>query len=161
MAKIVFIVALCLFSSIALVASANSPVFSVVGRVYCDNCHAGFETNITEYITGATIKVECTHFATGNIEHTSYGVTDSTGNYKIEVADDHEEEICEVVLVESPLENCNKINDGRDRAQVVLSTNTGMSNNARFANSLAFLKDEPLPMCEKFLRDYYGMGEEA
>ncbi|KAH0468770.1 hypothetical protein IEQ34_002002 [Dendrobium chrysotoxum] len=161
MTKIVFIVALCLFSSIILVASGNYPIFFVVGRVYCDTCHAGFETNITEYISGAMIKVECTHFTTGNIEHNIYDVTDSTGNYKIEVADDHEEEICEVVLVASPLTNCHKINHGRDRAQVVLSTNTGMSNNVRFANSLGFLKDEPLPMCEKFLRDYYGLGEEA
>ena len=33
-------------------ASTKSPDYVVQGRVYCDTCRAGFETNVTEYIKG-------------------------------------------------------------------------------------------------------------
>ncbi|KAK8952773.1 Pollen-specific protein C13 [Platanthera guangdongensis] len=160
--KVEFIATLFLFFSIALPASvASTPTFSVVGRVYCDTCRAGFETNVTEYISGANVKIECTHFATGKVEHTNFGVTDSAGNYKIDVTDDHGEEICEVVLVDSPVADCKEIKHGRDRAQIVLTSEAGMSTNARLANSLGFLKSEPLPVCEKLIKEFYGLGEET
>ncbi|KAG0447755.1 hypothetical protein HPP92_028191 [Vanilla planifolia] len=94
------------------------------------------------------------------VEHSNDGVTDSTGTYKIAVVDDHEEEICEVVLVESPFADCKEIKFGRDRGQVLLSSDAGISNSVRHANSLGFLRDEPLPGCEKLLKEYYGIGEE-
>ncbi|KAG0450711.1 hypothetical protein HPP92_000656 [Vanilla planifolia] len=160
MAKTELILSFCLLSSFALLASAAS-TFSVEGRVYCDTCRAGFETNITEYISGAKVKVECTHFSTGKVEHSNEGVTGANGFYHVEVVDDHEEEICEAVLVESPVADCKEIPDGRHRAQVVLAANTGITSNVRFANSLGFLRDEALPYCEKLLREYYGIGEEV
>ncbi|PKU63574.1 Pollen-specific protein C13 [Dendrobium catenatum] len=84
----------------------------------------------------------------------------STGSYKINVVDGHEDEICEVVLVESSLENCKEIEIGRDRAQVLLANDGGISGKTRHANSLGFLRNEPLPTCAKLLKEYYGLGEE-
>ncbi|KAK8961469.1 Pollen-specific protein C13 [Platanthera guangdongensis] len=153
-----FFAALCLLSSAALVSSIDN--FSVEGRVYCDTCRAGFETNVTEYISGATVKVECKHFTTGKVEHVNEGVTDSTGHYKISIADDHEQEICEVVLVDSSLANCKEVENGRDRAEVLLASESGIAGNTRHANSLGFLRDEPLPYCAKLLQEYYGLGEQ-
>ncbi|KAI0498144.1 hypothetical protein KFK09_021385 [Dendrobium nobile] len=158
MTKFELIGTLCLISSIALVSSSDN--FSVQGRVYCDTCRVGFETNITEYVSGAKVKVECTHFTTNKVEHYNEGVTDSTGSYKINVVDDHEDEICEVVLVDSSLENCKEIEIGRDRVQVLLANDGGISGKARHANSLGFLRNEPLPSCAKLLKEYYGLGEE-
>jgi len=42
-----------LFSVAADTAVAtNAPDYVIQGRVYCDTCRAGFETNVTEYIKG-------------------------------------------------------------------------------------------------------------
>jgi hypothetical protein len=40
----------CIFASVVLVNAATE--FTVEGRVYCDTCRAGFETNVTEYMSG-------------------------------------------------------------------------------------------------------------
>ena len=34
------------------VAGSGKPGFVVTGRVYCDNCRAGFETNVSHNIQG-------------------------------------------------------------------------------------------------------------
>lgn len=42
-----------LFYVVADTAAATSaPDYLVQGRVYCDTCRAGFETNVTEYMQG-------------------------------------------------------------------------------------------------------------
>jgi hypothetical protein len=33
--------------------ATNAPDYLVQGRVYCDTCRAGFETNVTEYMKGS------------------------------------------------------------------------------------------------------------
>lgn len=74
--------------------------------------------------------------------------------------DDHEDEICEAVLVESSLDNCKEMENGRNRAQVLLASDGGVSGEARHANSLGFLRNEPLPECARLLYEYYGLGEQ-
>lgn len=45
-----------LFYVLASTATAtDAPDYVVQGRVYCDTCRAGFETNVTEYIKGKEI----------------------------------------------------------------------------------------------------------
>ncbi|CAA6656427.1 unnamed protein product [Spirodela intermedia] len=131
--KLLSVVALCsaLFA-VAATAAADSPSFVVEGRVFCDTCRAGFETTATEYLAGA------------KLVHTVEGTTDATGTYHLKVADDHEDELCEVVLVESPT----------DRARILLTHNSGLATNVRLANSLGFLKEEPLPSCGVLLAQY-------
>ncbi|KAJ3671807.1 hypothetical protein LUZ60_007886 [Juncus effusus] len=152
MAKIQLLV-LVAFAFIG-VALAGLPDFVVEGRVYCDTCRAGFETNVTNYIQGAKVKLECRHFENGKVEHVVEGVTDATGTYKLLMKDNHEEEICEVELVESPLTNCNEIIPGRNRARVTLADDTGITSNQRYANPLGYLKDSPLDICAKVMEMY-------
>jgi hypothetical protein len=68
--------------------------------------------------------------------------------------DNHENEICEVVLMQSPLKDCTEIVPGRNRARIVLSDDTGISSNLRLANPLGFLKDVPLDICGAIMKMY-------
>merc|ERR1712137_774308 len=115
--------------------ATDAPDYLVQGRVYCDTCRAGFETNVTEYIKGAKVRLECKHFGTGNVERAIDGVTDETGTYKIELKDSHVEDICEVV-------------------RVVLTRDDGICDNLRLANPLGYFKDVPLPVCGALLKQF-------
>ncbi|XP_051216779.1 pollen-specific protein C13 [Lolium perenne] len=126
--------------------------YVVQGRVYCDTCRAGFETNVTEYIKGAKVRLECRRYGNNVLERSIDGVTDETGTYKIDLKDSHVEDICEVVLIQSPLANCHEIQNLRDRAPVLLTRNVGISDNLRLANPLGYLKDVPLPVCPDLLK---------
>ncbi|KAJ3701516.1 hypothetical protein LUZ61_005221 [Rhynchospora tenuis] len=145
-----FVVLSCAFASVVLAA----PTFTVVGKVYCDTCRLGFETNVTQYMEGAKVNLECRHFERGQIEHTVEGVTDNSGAYSLQLADNHENEICEVVLVESAIKDCAEIKPGRDRARVMLSNDIGIPANIRYANSLGFFKDVPLDVCKDVVKMY-------
>ncbi|CAL9178562.1 unnamed protein product [Musa hybrid cultivar] len=145
------VAALCF--AIAGVALAT-PNFRIQGRVYCDKCRAGFETSATDYIEGAKVKLECRQYDTGVVEQTATAVTDASGTYTLEVEDNHEEEICEVVLVESPRPGCSEIMTGRNRARVLISAESGLTTSVRYANSLGFLNAAPLPECGLLLQKY-------
>ncbi|CAL9054004.1 pollen-specific protein C13-like [Musa acuminata AAA Group] len=145
------VAALCLaLAGVALAA----PKFVIQGRVYCDTCRAGFETVVSQYIPGAKVKLQCRHYETDSIEHTAEGVTDGTGTYNIEVEDNHEEEICEVSLVQSPVPGCSEVSGTRNRARVLVTGRNGLASDVRYANSLGFLKDEPLKECGLLLQQY-------
>lgn len=100
------------------------------------------------------MRVECKTRATGAKTCSFEGVTDETGTYKILVADEHEHENCESVLVESPDHACNKIVDGRERAPVFLTRNNGIATDVRFANAMGFEKDIPLAFCASLMKQY-------
>jgi hypothetical protein len=83
------------------------------------------------------------------------GVTDSTGTYNIIVENDHHDHICKTVLVKSPIAWCNTPDPGRNRSSIVLSHyKNGVLNHLHYANSMGYLKDEPLPQCHKLLKYY-------
>lgn len=51
--RILSVIAVVAIFALAGTAVANDlPDYIVQGRVYCDTCRAGFETNVTEYIKG-------------------------------------------------------------------------------------------------------------
>ncbi|KAJ3701517.1 hypothetical protein LUZ61_005222 [Rhynchospora tenuis] len=108
----------------------------------------------TAFCIGGKVKLECRHFDHGKIEHTVEGVTDNNGAYSLVLADNHENEICEVVLVESAIKDCAEINPGRDRARVMLSNDIGIPANIRYANSLGFFEDVPLDVCKDVVKWY-------
>ncbi|KAJ1685593.1 hypothetical protein LUZ63_016983 [Rhynchospora breviuscula] len=145
-----FVVLSCAFASVVLA----KPTFTVVGKVYCDTCRIGFETNVTQYMEGAKVKLECRHFVGGQVEHTIPGVTDKNGAYTLVLADNHENEICEVVLVESGMKDCAEMVPGRERARVTLSDDMGIPANVRYANALGFNKDVPLDVCKEVTKMY-------
>ncbi|KAJ0981748.1 hypothetical protein J5N97_010030 [Dioscorea zingiberensis] len=153
MAKFQLLAALCLLSAIVGLARASpKPQFAIEGRVYCDTCRAGFETSATEYIKGAKVKVECKRYDNDEVSYEAEAVTDDSGTYKLTIDDDHQDEICEVVLLESPVEGCKEIVVGRNRARVMLTQNSGISSTVRYANALGFYKEDPLPLCGELLR---------
>ncbi|PIA48078.1 hypothetical protein AQUCO_01400577v1 [Aquilegia coerulea] len=80
--------------------------------------------------------------------------TDSTGSYSVTVAYDHEDQICESVLISSPQKNCAAIMPGRERANVILTNNNGIISYNRFANNLGFVRDEPLAACTNIKKLY-------
>ncbi|KAF8364754.1 hypothetical protein HHK36_023536 [Tetracentron sinense] len=143
--------ALCFLSLLGF-AYADS-LFYVQGKVYCDTCRAQFETKVSEYIPGAKVRLECKDREGGQPTYSIDGETDATGTYRLPVEGDHEEEICEVVLVKSSNPDCAERLPGRDRARVLVTANNGISSAARFANSLGFMKKEALPQCPQVLKE--------
>ncbi|KAG9451597.1 hypothetical protein H6P81_011562 [Aristolochia fimbriata] len=156
MAKLVIFLALCLLPALAA-ARPGLPArtfFTVQGRVYCDTCRCGFETPYTKYMQGAKVRVECKDRDSMKLLYTADGVTDKDGTYKILVADDHQDQICESVLVSSPHSECATIETGRERARVFLTNNNGIASATRYANNLGFMKDAPVAGCSELLRQY-------
>ncbi|KMZ57126.1 Pollen Ole e 1 allergen and extensin family protein [Zostera marina] len=154
--SILLTVVVLFVSAVTVPTTAKLPpsTFIVEGRVYCDNCRAGFETTISEYLSGARVKLDCQNETTHKVIQTIEAVTDSKGSYHIEISHDHEDETCEVSLVSSPKPDCSEIKSSRNSARVVLTENSGMASDTRNANSLGFLKKEPLKICKKLLKWY-------
>ncbi|TKW04107.1 hypothetical protein SEVIR_7G087900v4 [Setaria viridis] len=139
---------------VVVAVATDAPDFVIQGRVYCDTCRAGFQTNVTEYIKGAKVRLECKHFGTGAVERAIDGVTDESGFYTIKLKGGHEEDICEVILVESPRKDCAEVPAHSDRASVLLAKDAGISDDMRFPNPLGYFKDVPLPVCGAVLKEY-------
>ncbi|KAK6932674.1 hypothetical protein RJ641_002298 [Dillenia turbinata] len=146
--------ALCVLSCIGA-AKAHEPSFHVEGQVYCDTCRMRFPTRISEYIPDATVQLECKNRTTEVITYTQEAKTDKNGKYRIPVHGDHEEEICEVVLKESPRDDCKELGGGwgGNRARISLAANSGIISDAREANPLCFMKKETLPECAEVLQE--------
>ncbi|KAF7839975.1 Phosphoglycerate mutase 1 [Senna tora] len=143
------LVALCFCIVGSVISSEGGQVakpFRVQGRVYCDNCRAGFETNITTYISGAKVRVVCKNRTSLAGVFSVEGETDSSGTYDIVVEHDHDDEICEVLFVSSPVLDCKTPDPGRNKSSIVLTrSNNGILNNLHYANSLGCFKDSVGP----------------
>lgn len=87
------------------------------------------------------------------------GTTDSTGTYKIMVTEDHGDQLCDAVLVSSPQLDCASADPGRDRAAVVLTRYNGIVSDDRYANSMGFLKDQPMSGCTQLLQQYQELED--
>ncbi|KAE8800977.1 group 11 grass pollen allergen F7-1 [Hordeum vulgare] len=158
MARCMPLLASLLLLALAGAASADKAPeggFLVTGRVYCDPCRAGFETNISKNVEGATVAMDCRPFGGGESKLKAEATTDKQGWYKIEIDQDHQDEICEVVLTKSPDPACAEIEEFRDRARVPLTSNNGMKQQGtRYANPIAFFPKQPRPECGGILQAY-------
>ncbi|XP_022720406.1 olee1-like protein [Durio zibethinus] len=148
--------ALC-FLYLLGIAHAEAPEhFFVEGKVYCDNCRVQFVTRISKYMAGAKVRLECKDREGGQLTYAVDGETDASGSYHLKVEGDHEEEVCEVALVESSDPECaeiNKENYLRKGARIVLTKDTGISSDRRSANPLGFMVKDRLPECTEVLRE--------
>lgn len=104
--------------------------------------------------TGAKVKVECKDRKSLNVVYSAEAYTDSTGTYEITISDDHEDELCDAILVESPLRGCSKVDPGRDRSRLSLTRNNGLVSDYRYANAMGFSKAEPASGCTELLKQY-------
>lgn len=107
-----------------------------------------------DFNVGAKVRIECKDRDALGIKYSVEGVTDSTGTYKISVAYDHGDDICDAVLVSSPDSFCSTPNRGRDRARVILTRSNGLISDTRNANNMGFLRDQPLAGCTQLLKMY-------
>ncbi|PIA42230.1 hypothetical protein AQUCO_02100242v1 [Aquilegia coerulea] len=156
MAKLVALIAsLCFLSFLGAVYCK----IEVRGEVYCDTCRVLFPTTVSTPAKNAEVLLECRDRENENNRTLSQSTTDIDGNgrYAIEVDGDHEDEICEVRLVQSLDTECNQIIPGLDRARVLISDNSGIASNVRYANPLGFIKAVPLPECAEVLIKTYGL----
>ncbi|KAG9456898.1 hypothetical protein H6P81_001406 [Aristolochia fimbriata] len=151
--SLALIAALCWVSTFSIAYASH---FIVEGKVYCDTCCAGFETYATYYIPEAKVNLECKNRSTHLVTFNGEGVTDATGTYQVEVTGDHEEDVCEVSLVSSPVKGCKEAAKGRKKAPVLLTKNNGIVSDIRYANPLGFYKNDPLHICPKVLEHYLG-----
>ncbi|XVE51459.1 hypothetical protein DITRI_Ditri02bG0042500 [Diplodiscus trichospermus] len=148
--------ALCFLSFLGIAHAEETPNFFVLGKVYCDNCRAQFVTRISKYMAGAKVRLECRDREGGTLTYSVDGETDASGTYHIKVEGDHEEEVCEVALVESSDPSCSEIdkeNFLRKSARISLTKDNGITSDTRLANPLGFMVKERLPECTEVLRE--------
>ncbi|KAK9267831.1 hypothetical protein L1049_010267 [Liquidambar formosana] len=147
--------ALC-FSSLLGSALSNPSHFTVEGLVYCDTCRAQFVTKLSEYMEGAKVRLECRNREGGDLTYSVEGETDKTGTYQLGVDGEHENEVCEIVLVKSSKPDCSEISTDtytRKASRISLTSNNGMVSGKRLANPLGFMKKEALPECSEVLKE--------
>ncbi|CAH2050655.1 unnamed protein product [Thlaspi arvense] len=151
--KVLLFLVLCVLSELVKGRMLGNP-FLVRGRVYCDTCRAGFETEASHGIPGARVRIECKERATMQLTYSIEGVTDSTGTYNIKVRGDRGDEVCDARLISSSQFECSETDPGRDRARVILTRNNGVASDTRFANALGFFRIEPMSGCTMVLQKY-------
>lgn len=100
------------------------------------------------------MKIECKNRNTNDVVYAHYGLTDKEGRYTIEVREDHKDQICDAVLVESSQKDCAEIVPGLERARVVVAENNGIKSCKRYANSLGFRKNEASEGCGELAELY-------
>ncbi|XP_010540511.1 PREDICTED: pollen-specific protein-like At4g18596 [Tarenaya hassleriana] len=157
MAKLILLVAsaLCLATLVNFAAADADDFdrFHIKGSVYCDTCRVQFFTRLSKFLEGAKVKLECKNIDNQTVTLTKEAVTDKSGNYEMVVMGDHEDEVCEIVLAESPDTECSDINNEeftRNAARISLTANDGIvSNETRTVNPLGFMRRTPLSDCPK------------
>ncbi|OWM89388.1 olee1-like protein [Punica granatum] len=145
----------CFLSLLVGTTLADSRFF-VEGKVYCDTCRTQFETRVSEYMEGAKVRLECRDREGGSLTYSVDGTTSANGTYHLPVDGEHEEEICEIVLVKSSMEGCDEVSQDtylRKSAKINLTSNNGISSPVRIANPLGFMKKDPLSECAEVLRE--------
>ncbi|XP_061372637.1 olee1-like protein [Gastrolobium bilobum] len=156
MAKSIIIVAstLCFLSFFGSAYCRDR--FFIEGSVYCDTCRTQFLTRVSEFMSGATVRVECKDTENGTLTFSKDAVTDRNGSYKVEVDGDHEEEVCEVKLIKSSREDCGEVDTAshlEQAAMISITSNNGIMSPIRTANPLGFLKKNRLPICSEVFQE--------
>ncbi|RYQ82591.1 olee1-like protein [Arachis ipaensis] len=158
------VILISFFCFLSLFGSAYSNErFYIEGKVYCDTCRLQFITKLSEFLEGATVRVECKEQEGGSVTFSKEAVTDSSGIYKLEVDGDHEDELCAVKLVKSPRSDCSEVDSELhldQSARISITNNNGIVSPYRQANPLGFLKKERLPDCAKILKEL-GIREDG
>ncbi|KAG5378785.1 hypothetical protein IGI04_026627 [Brassica rapa subsp. trilocularis] len=151
--------ALC-FTTLLHFAAADADDFDrfhIKGSVYCDTCRVQFMTRLSKVLEGAKVKLECKGRENQTVTLTKEAMTDKDGNYEMEVMGDHEEEVCEIILVQSPDAECGDVNNQeflRNAARISLTANDGIvSNETRTINPLGFMRKTPLADCPQAFKE--------
>ncbi|KAK4745846.1 hypothetical protein SAY87_012158 [Trapa incisa] len=146
-------VPVALIPALCLVSVAHCVERLVVeGPVFCDTCRVDFATPVSYDLKDAKVKVECRNRTTGVVTISVEGKTGKDGWYRIPVEGDHEEELCEVSLLESPVAECSEQLKGSVHvARISLTNRNGLVQSSRFASSLSYAPKTPVADCVKVL----------
>ncbi|CAL5405936.1 unnamed protein product [Camellia sinensis] len=150
MAKAVALLALCVLA-FATIAQSHEEVFNIEGKVYCDTCRVMFPTRVTQYLEGAEVELRCRAIENGTVTYSVSGRSGAGGCYSLKVHGDHQDEICDVVVVSSPDPSCNEIVSEIDSTRLCLTHNSGIESAVRYANPIGFVKTEALTDCAEVL----------
>ncbi|KAH0854904.1 hypothetical protein HID58_031387 [Brassica napus] len=157
---IVFLASALCFTTLLHFAAADADDldrFHIKGSVYCDTCRVQFMTRLSKVLEGAKVKLECKARENQTVTLTKEAVTDKDGKYEMVVMGDHEEEVCEIILVESPDAECGEVNNQeflRNAARISLTANDGIvSNEVRTINPLGFMRKTPLADCPQVFKE--------
>ncbi|CDO96791.1 unnamed protein product [Coffea canephora] len=94
------------------IAQAANPQFKVEGEVYCDKCRAQLKNRLSEPMPGTNfvyLEPLAPFFHARHLTYSLEGQTEASTIYSLEVEGDHEDEICEDVLVKSNKPDCSEI----------------------------------------------------
>ncbi|MBA0675990.1 hypothetical protein Goari_017500 [Gossypium aridum] len=106
--------------------------------------------------TEAKVHLECKNRTDERIVYSKDAVSDKLGMYSIPVEGDHEDELCEVRLIESPRNNCNEVMESWRKARVELTRRDGVTDLTRQTNNLGFKikpEDVDTKACVKVLEE--------
>ncbi|XP_058211146.1 olee1-like protein [Rhododendron vialii] len=148
MAKAIALVAsaLCFLA----VAAADGS-FSVEGLVYCDGCRVLFYTGVGGKIGQADVELQCRDRENGTVTLTKAQKSDDGGYYAIYIDKDHQNDICEVRVVSSPIPECREIVPAIASNRVNLARDSGIITNSRFVNPIGFVNKNAYPECHDVL----------
>ncbi|XP_076924232.1 anther-specific protein LAT52-like [Bidens hawaiensis] len=134
-------------------SSTDDGSFIVQGKVYCDPCRIQFPTKISYPVPNTKVTLQCRKRENGAETAKVEGKTDSSGMYRITATGDHEEEICDVRVTESPDKKCPEVMDDESVARVSLTDKDGVRGNTRKANPIGFMVKEIDPRCKEILAE--------
>ncbi|XP_057528879.1 pollen-specific protein C13-like [Amaranthus tricolor] len=137
------------------VAKKLAVPYQLSGKVYCDTCRFGFETNITTYIPGAVVQLQCNDKSNTRLVFSNTTKTDENGKFTFQVYEDHGDQYCDVVLISSPWPHCKIIDQVRKRSRVIVTNLNGISTYLRHANNLGVFQDYALPQCAALYRYFF------
>ncbi|KAL4588103.1 hypothetical protein LXL04_000982 [Taraxacum kok-saghyz] len=146
--------------SIAIPAASagKGESFVVEGKVYCDPCRIQFPTKLSYPLANAKVVLVCREREQTAESYKVEGTSDANGRYTITATGDHEEEICDVNVTESPDSKCPEIMDDERSARVSLTDKNGVRGNIREANPIGFMVKEVDPRCKEILADIGIIG---
>ncbi|KAM3394069.1 pollen allergen Sal k 5 [Capsicum galapagoense] len=166
---------ICLFSLFGVIqaegeapAPAPAPTqtqtqFRVEGRVFCDVCRVLFETRLSKPMSGAEVRLQCRNRTDDSETFTVEGKTDDDGMYSLLAERDHENEICETILVKSSMDDCNEIPKEKftkESARITITNKNGIVETTRHANPLFFVKKEVSPECAQVFKELELLPEQ-
>ncbi|KAL7599114.1 anther-specific protein LAT52 [Lactuca sativa] len=145
-------------SSSGSAGSSSGEAFVVQGKVYCDPCRIQFPTKISYPIPNAKVVLVCRAREQSGESYNVEGTSDANGMYSITATGDHEEEICDVHVTESPDSKCPEVMDDERSARVSLTDKNGVRGNSRAANPIGFMVKEVDPRCKEILAEIGIIG---
>ncbi|KAH9319119.1 hypothetical protein KI387_020888 [Taxus chinensis] len=141
---------ICLLGLLGMAHASDK--FTVTGKVYCDNCAAGFPTRISTPIPGAKVALHCTTTAGEKTLYTE-GLTDKDGKFSIPAQGERPQELCKAEVLSSPDAKCN-IPTQSSHGPVYLTHNNGINSDVRITGPFSFQSREKQGECAAVMAEY-------